>query len=76
MKEFDLVVLTHDVDSHQLCEGDVGTVVQSYGNEAFEIEFVRADGRTQAVITLRRADVRPQAANEILHVRSLDLVAA
>ncbi len=76
MNDFDLVVLTHDLDPHQLCKGDVGTIVQSYGNDAYEVEFVRADGKTQAVVTLRAADVRPQAENEILHVRALDLVAA
>jgi hypothetical protein len=76
MKDFDLVVLTHDLDPHQLCKGDVGTIVQTYGDDAFEVEFVRADGKTQAVVTLTASDVRLQASNEILHVRPLDLVAA
>jgi hypothetical protein len=55
-----------------LQRGDVGAVVHIYGDgEAYEVEFVTAEGRTIAVLTLTAADVRPMAAGEILHVREV-----
>src|SRR5687767_3745983 len=55
MKELDLVVLTRDLPAHGLKAGDVGTIV--YAAEAvdsFEVEFVRADGHTVALLSLER----------------------
>lgn len=72
MKELDLVVLTHPITTHGLETGDVGAVVHVYGDgEAYEVEFVTAEGDTVALLTLTPADVRPQASREILHVRKL-----
>lgn len=71
-RELDTVVLTHDVDEHGLKSGDVGTVVHCYPDgTAFEVEFVRADGNTVALLTLGVADIRLMAAAEILHARQL-----
>ena len=70
MQELDKIVLTRDLPDHELCQGDVGAVVHVYdGDEAFEVEFVTADGKTQALLTLSSEDVRPMASSEILHVR-------
>lgn len=72
MQGLDLVVLDHDIDEHGLRRGDVGTIVHCYGNgEAFEVEFMTANGQTIAVVTLTSADIRPFKPNEILHVREL-----
>ena len=72
MKELDLVVLTHDITKHGLLEGDLGTIVHGYTDgQAWEVEFVTAEGRTVAVLTLTRADIRPMGSQEILHVREL-----
>jgi hypothetical protein len=72
MKELDLVVLTHDLPEHGLLEGDLGTIVHGYmDGQAWEVEFVTAEGRTVAVLTLTRADIRPMGSHEILHVREL-----
>jgi Domain of unknown function (DUF4926) len=72
MKELDLVVLTHDIPDHGLLEGDLGTIVHGYTDgQAWEVEFVTAEGRTVAVLTLTRADIRPMGSQEILHVREL-----
>jgi hypothetical protein len=72
MSELDLVVLTHAVAAHGLEQGDVGTIVHAYDDgQAYEVEFVTAEGATVAVLTLTRADVRPIASREILHVREL-----
>jgi hypothetical protein len=72
MKELDLVVLTHDIPEHGLLAGDLGTIVHGYTDgQAWEVEFVTAEGRTVAVLTLTRADIRPMGSHEILHVRAL-----
>ena len=72
VKELDTVVLTRDFDEHGLKEGDVGAIVHCYGKgEAFEVEFVTAEGMTVAVLTLKRDDIRPMKDREILHAREI-----
>jgi len=72
INELDLVVLTRDHDEYGLRSGDVGTVIHCYkGNKSFEIEFVTAEGRTVAVLSLTESDVRPFEQSEILHVRDI-----
>jgi hypothetical protein len=44
-------------------------VVQVYGPDAFEVEFVTAAGRTQALHVLHRDDIRPVADDDLLAVR-------
>lgn len=70
--ELELIVLTHDMDEYNLQAGDVGAVVHCYEDElAYEVEFVTAEGRTVALLTLTNNDVRPIQSQEILHVRDL-----
>jgi hypothetical protein len=72
MEELDLVVLTHDIPEHGLQHGDLGTIVHRYTDgQAWEVEFITAEGRTVAVLPLTHADIRPMASHEILHVREL-----
>ena len=72
IRELDTVVLTHDIDEHDLKAGDIGAVVHCYRDtEAYEVEFVTAEGRTVALLTLTHADIRPMSDREILHVREL-----
>ncbi len=71
MNELETVVLTHDVPSARLQQGDVGTVVHRHENDGFEVEFVSGAGETLAVLTLSGGDLRPIAGREILHVRAL-----
>lgn len=55
LRELDLAVLKKDLPQHGLVAGDVGTVVFVLGDhEAYKVEFVRADGLTIALETLRR----------------------
>ncbi|GEM_PF-223885 len=70
--EFDTVVLQVDMPSHGLKTGDVGAVVQVYLKDAVEVEFVTASGRTQALVTLATASIRPVSPKDILAVRQLD----
>ncbi len=70
MKELDTVVLIHDIKEHGLKKGDMGAIVHEYKDgKAFEVEFVTADGKTVALLTLKSSDIRPMAKNELLHVR-------
>jgi len=72
IQELDTVVLTRDLPEHGLEAGDVGAVVHLYpGADTFEVEFVSAEGRTIAVLTLPASDLRPMAGREILHARRL-----
>jgi hypothetical protein len=72
IKELDTVALTRDVEGRGLKRGDVGAVVHAYADgETFEVEFVTAEGRTVAVLTLNAEEIRPLGERDILHVREL-----
>ena len=72
IRELETVVLTHDIEAHGLKKGDVGAVVHCYQDgEAFEVEFITAEGKTIAVLTLTTEDIRSMTKSEILHVRDL-----
>jgi len=71
IRELDMVALTRDIDEHALKQGDIGAVVHKYGKEGFEVEFVTAEGKSIAVLTLREGDVRALSGREILHVRDI-----
>jgi hypothetical protein len=71
-QELDTVVLTRDMPKYGLKQGDIGAVVHCYtDNAAFEIEFVTADGKTVALLTLEQTDIRPISGREVLHAREL-----
>ena len=77
IKELDTVVLRHDILKYGLVEGDIGAVVHCYPDGvAYEVEFVTAEGRTIAVLTLALNDIRLMSSKEILHVRDVDRQAA
>lgn len=69
-KELDTVVLVRDVPESGLRAGDLGAVVQVLSPEAFEVEFVKAAGGTQALLTLSRKDVRAVRDDDLLAVRT------
>ena len=72
VRVLDTVVLTRDIPDHGLKRGDVGAVVHCYADgEAWEVEFVTAEGVSVAVLTLGASDVRPMGSREILHARDL-----
>jgi hypothetical protein len=66
----EIVVLGHDLPEHGLRAGDLGAVVQVYGREGLEVEFVRPSGQTKALVTLRASDVRAIAQTDLLAVRT------
>jgi hypothetical protein len=70
-KLLDTVALTHDHLEAGLRKGDVGAVVEVLGPDVYEVEFVAASGRTQAVITLESGEVRALGDQDLISVRSL-----
>ena len=69
-RELETVVLLSDLPESGLCKGDLGAVVQVYGAEAVEVEFVTASGRTQALLTLSVSDVRAVRDDDVMAVRT------
>jgi hypothetical protein len=69
-QELDTVVLLDDVPEAGLRAGDLGAVVQVYGPEAVEVEFVTASGRTLALETLPECMLRAVRDDDLLAVRS------
>lgn len=77
IRELDTVVLAHNIAKCGLKQGDIGAVVHCYRDgAAFEVEFVAAEGKTIALLTLNRADIRLSGGKEVLHVRELAQLAA
>jgi hypothetical protein len=73
IKLFDTVALETDIPSAALRAGDVGAVVELYEPDGLEVEFMSASGKTQALVTLNVADVRPVTHADILAVRSMNV---
>ena len=73
--ESDLVALLIDLPEAALVRGDVGTVAMIHGEQkGFEVEFVNADGKTIAVETLNRDQIKKiKQEKAILHVSEMVL---
>ena len=65
----DVVVMNTDLPAQGLKRGDLGTVVDIYGPDALEVEFVTASGRTEALITLKPSDIREVGDDDLVAVR-------
>ena len=70
-KVLDTVVLKRDVPQAGLRVGDLGAIVEIHDSDHFEVEFVAASGRTEALVTLRSDDIRHVNDRDLIAVRSL-----
>ena len=70
-KLLDTVALIHDIPAAGLRRGDLGADVEVHAQDALEVEFVAASGRTQALLTLGVQDVRQVGDQDLIAVRSL-----
>ncbi len=70
------VVLSKSLPEHRLKAGDVGAVVECYGESAVEVEFVTGSGRTLALVTLQNDAVREIGESDVLSVRRSDSASA
>ncbi len=57
VKLLDVVALLKAMPAYNLKAGQVGTVVEIYGEDDFEIEFTDKKGRTMAMLPLKRTDL-------------------
>lgn len=57
IKLLDTVALLKPMPGQNLSTGQVGTVVEVYGPDDFEVEFVDKQGRPIAMVVLKRADL-------------------
>jgi hypothetical protein len=73
-KVLDTVVLKRDVPDAGLRAGDLGAIVECHDQNHFEVEFVAASGRTQALVTLSSNDIRHVVDSDLVAVRSLQSV--
>ena len=71
----DTVVLTRDIPDAGLRRGDLGAIVEVHGPNAFDVEFVAASGRTQALVTLTADDIRHVGDQDLVSVRPLEKAA-
>ena len=70
-KLLDTVALTRNIPAAGLCRGDLGAIVEVRAPDAYEVEFVAASGRTQALLTLHTEDLRQVGDKDLIAVRSL-----
>ena len=64
VKVLDVVALLEDLPSRGLVRGQVGTIVEKLGPDAFEVEFSDSQGRTYASLALQSSQflvLRPDA---------------
>ena len=71
-KLLDTVVLKRNVPDAGLRVGDLGAIVEVHDPDHFEVEFVAASGRTQALVTLGSGDIRHVNDSDLIAVRSLE----
>ncbi len=72
IKELETVVLTQDIPTHDLRQGDVGVNVHTYNKpEGYEVEFVTLGGDTIAVLPLLPSQIRLADKREMPHVRAV-----
>lgn len=66
IKEHELVIALRDVPEKGVRKGAVGTIVHVYpGGEAYEVEFLRLDGRRDPLATLLASDIREATQVEV-----------
>ena len=57
MRLLDTVALVEDVPALKLYRGQVGTIVEEYEPNVFEVEFSDLEGRTYALETLKASQL-------------------
>jgi len=57
IQELDVVALLRDMPDRKLVAGQVGTVVEVFDKETFEVEFSDDEGRAYAMVSLKKDDL-------------------
>jgi len=56
-KDLDVVALLRDVPEEKLVQGNVGTIVETLGESAYEVEFCVDHGRAYALLSVKEEDL-------------------
>ena len=75
-RELETVVLARDVSERGLRKDDLGAKVELYEPDERDVEFGRASGKIQALVTLHTNDVRGVRDEDLVSVQSVALAAA
>lgn len=60
-KNLEIVILNIDIPEYGLKKGDSGTVVDVYEDlESYEVEFIKDNGKTVALLTLDSTEISPK----------------
>jgi Domain of unknown function (DUF4926) len=70
-RELETVVLERDISERGLRKGDLGAVVELYDPHGLEVEFVRASGKTHALVEWKTCDVRSVRDEDLVSARSI-----
>lgn len=70
--ELETVVLARDLPEAGLRTGDLGAIVHVHSPTLFDVEFVRASGATQALVTLSLDQLRSVTDRDLIAVRPAD----
>lgn len=57
IRMLDVVALTEDIPDCGLLRGQVGTVMESFHPDVFEVEFADNDGKTYAMLPLKSSQL-------------------
>lgn len=57
IKLLDVVAILEDKPAENLVAGQVGTVVEIFAPDVFEVEFLNSLGRTVALVELKREEL-------------------
>lgn len=57
IKDLDVVALLRDLPEAKLVKGQVGTVVETLGKSAYEVEFCGDDGKAYAMLGIKEEDL-------------------
>jgi hypothetical protein len=57
IRELDVVALLRDLPQARLVQGQVGTVVETLGESAYEVEFCGDDGNAYAMLGIKEDDL-------------------
>ncbi|MEO8326036.1 MAG: DUF4926 domain-containing protein [Nitrospirota bacterium] len=73
---FSRVILTQNIQGHELITGDMGTIVEHHPatseySEGYEVECFAGNGDTIAVVSVPATGLRPATNRDVLHVRQL-----
>jgi hypothetical protein len=52
MNLYDVVALLEDLPKHNLKRGQVGTIVEQWSADVYEVEFADTNGKTYAMVAL------------------------